>query len=84
MENGFCTPRCTRFYSSYEWITVDAPGAGLAQSVQSLTHLRNLCFELVPVATRRSNQRIPVIRRVTAAQHLLEYSVWIGFAACGQ
>lgn len=60
MGNWFCTPRCTRFYSSYKWITVDAPEVGLAQSVQSLTHLRNLCFELVPVATRRSSQRIPV------------------------
>lgn len=83
MGNWFCTPRCTHFYSSYEWITVDTPGAGLVRNVQSLTHLRNLCFGLVPVATRCSSQRIPVIRRVAAAQHLLEYGVGIGFAACG-
>lgn len=43
----------------------------------------SLCFGLVPVATRRSSQRIPVVRRVAAAQHLLEYGVGIGFAACG-
>lgn len=38
---------------------------------------------LVPVATRRSRQRIPVIRRVAAAQHLLEYGVGIGFVPTG-
>lgn len=76
-------PRCTPFYSSYEWITVDPPGAVLAQKVQSLTLLRTICFWLVPVATRRSSQRIPVIRKVAAAQHLLEYGLGIGFAACG-
>lgn len=44
---------------------------------------RSSCFGLIPVATRCSNQRIPVIRRVAAAEHLLEYDVGIGFAACG-
>lgn len=58
-------------------------GDGLAQNVHSLSHLRNLCFGLVPVATRRSRQRIPVIRRVAGALHLLEYGIGIGFAACG-
>lgn len=58
-------------------------GGGECQNVESLTHLRNLCFGLVTVATRRSNQRIPVIRRVAAAQHPLEYGVGIGFTACG-
>lgn len=83
MNGELVSTRCTHFYSSYEWITVDTPGAGLARNVQSLTHLRHLCFGLVPVATRCSSQRTPVIRRVAAAQHLLEYGVGIGFAACG-
>lgn len=83
LGNWFRTPRCTPFLQQLRVDYSGRTGAALAQNVQSLTHLRNLCFGLVPVATRRSRQRIPVIRRVTAAQHRFEYGVGIGFAACG-
>ena len=74
-----------QMYPFQQQLRVDCSGRnkeGLVSKVQSLTHSRNLCFGLVPVATRRSSQRIPVIRRVAAAQHLLEYGIGIGFAAC--
>lgn len=75
-----------QMYPFQQQLRVDSSGRneeGSVSKVQSLTHSRNLCFGFVPVATRRSSQRIPVIRRVAAAQHLLEYGVGIGFAACG-
>lgn len=75
-----------QMYPFQQQLRMDSDGRneeGAVSNVQSLIHLRNLCFGLDPVATRRSSQRIPVIRRVAAAQHLLEYGVGIGFAACG-
>lgn len=74
-----------QMYPFQQQLRMDSSGRneeGAVSNVQSLNHLRSLCFGFVPVATRRSSQRIPVIRRVAAAKHLLENRVGIGFAAC--